>query len=203
MLAFSEPWNADALADVDDYITAAELWAKWAGTPNLSFANLTPSIAGQQRIGVKGLLTAWLAGFTSKTDWIIRFTSGTATTSGYGTYRGLNVTSSFVDSTEQIQTNETASGFHDWAAPATHVYGPPSGPAMDVKFTWSPGQPISIAMVGPRFISTIGYRSYMLAPVPFTGPLAVWQANKEGRAANEISTLNFTIVGCPGPPPSW
>jgi hypothetical protein len=188
--ASKNPWNETAFQKVqkhrEDLEKAGDVWNDWAMKNEYKFEDLQGLLPAYDP-AVRSILDRWLAQFKAKKDWTIRFTKGRGP-AGKGTYRGI-----WVKGDAWSEGN-----WHDWTTETKYDY-PRNSLHDKVRFNWEVGDPLIIAMVGPRVLGRGGYRPYILYQT-ISGPLALWQSHKLGQVSQDGVLLQFEVLDCPGPP---
>jgi hypothetical protein len=202
-----EPWNRDAskLAEARHagLETAARLWMTWADpTSNMTWEGIRTQIDGKAGLSdeTRGVLKGWYAAMEEQAarGWKLVLQRGEAK-EGYGVDRIVRV---YVDGKEQ------GDGYaHAWDSPTAHEYDRNAqGPSL--AFNWRPGQTLGLSLEqnGTFYdtnLVTVHYRD------PFSGPVAVWTADRAGATRSKLGKLEFEIraiiaggkrTPIPGPP---
>jgi len=201
--ALQEPWDESKTRVCRDRMAmleaAAKTWTRWAEDTSQTVEGVTVELAAHGD-AERRILNAWLEQI-KQFQPRLRLIRGTAPAE-WGKDRQVRI---------WTQSGKwTDSGQHQWGDDIAHDYRHDQPEVRDVLFTWQPDEMVQIELRAVRWGRT------MLIRQQFTGPLALWQAARDGRVLqhhpgpNEWAILSFRIVdqrdesrSVPGPPRDW
>ena len=178
-------------AEITALIAARKKWDEWA-KKQLSLADIQTAKEGLPE-QVQKIVNQWLAELIEVREWRLQLKSGSDLAGDHGTTREATIYSGPAGSL----VKQDALAVHDWTQAKSHAYG--AGDA--IGFKWAPDESIRLLFEGDWQWSDP--RRLDLIDKTYSGALAVWKLNQEGRVGGIKQgsvSLKCEIVNCPGPP---